>query len=263
MADAGLSSVAVNGRSYRAPKQPLVVLCIDGCEPDYITQAIEAGAAPFLRRMCERGTSLLGDCVVPSFTNPNNLSIVTGAPPSVHGICGNFFFDRDTGQEVMMNDARYLRAETILARFSHAGTKVAVVTAKDKLRTLLGSGMRGICFSAEKADRATDAEHGISDVLALVGRPLPSVYSADLSEFVFAAGVELLKRDRPAIMYLSTTDYVQHKHAPGTTIALTADHGMNAKTDAGGKPQIVFLQDWFDRALGAGVARVILPITDP
>ena len=121
MADAGLSSIAVNGRSYRAPERPLVVLCIDGCEPDYITQAIEAGSAPFLRSMCERGTSLLGDCVVPSFTNPNNLSIVTGAPPSVHGICGNFFFDRDTGQEVMMNDARYLRAETILARFSQRG----------------------------------------------------------------------------------------------------------------------------------------------
>jgi phosphonoacetate hydrolase len=235
--------------------------------------------------MCERGTSLLGDCVVPSFTNPNNLSIVTGAPPSVHGICGNFFFDRDTGQEVMMNDARYLRAETILARFSQAGAKVVVVTAKDKLRTLLGSGMRGVCFSAEKADRANAAEHGISDVLALVGKPLPSVYSAELSEFVFAAGVELLKRDRPAIMYLSTTDYVQHKHAPGTpaanafyemmngylaqldslgaTIALTADHGMNAKTDAGGKPQIIFLQDWFDRTLAPGAARVILPITDP
>ena len=280
-----LSSVAVNGRTYRAPDQPLVVLCIDGCEPDYITQAIEAGVAPFLRDMCERGTSLLGDCVVPSFTNPNNLSIVTGAPPSVHGICGNFFFDRDTGQEVMMNDARYLRAETILARFSQAGSKVAIVTAKDKLRSLLGSGVRGICFSAEKADQATAAEHGVADVLALVGRPLPSVYSAELSEFVFAAGVELLKRDRPAIMYLSTTDYVQHKHAPGTpaanafyammngylarldalgaTIALTADHGMNAKTDAGGKAQIIFLQDWFDRALGPGKARVILPITDP
>ncbi len=285
MTEAGSSSVAVNGRTYRAPEHPLVVLCIDGCEPDYITQAIEAGSAPFLRSMCERGTSLLGDCVVPSFTNPNNLSIVTGAPPSVHGICGNFFFDRDTGQEVMMNDARYLRAETILARFSQSGVKVAVVTAKDKLRTLLGSGMRGICFSAEKADQANAAENGVSDVLALVGKPLPSVYSAELSEFVFAAGVELLKRERPAIMYLSTTDYVQHKHAPGTpaanafygmmndylaqldslgaTIALTADHGMNAKTDAGGKPQIIFLQDWFDRTLGAGVARVILPITDP
>ena len=236
--------------------RPLVVVCVDGCEPDYITQAIEAGVAPYLRSMCDAGTSLLGDCVVPSFTNPNNLSIVTGVPPSVHGICGNFFYDRERHEEVMMNDARYLRADTILARFSHAGAKVAVVTAKDKLRALLGHGMRGICFSAEKADRATLADNGIADVLELVGKPLPSVYSADLSEFVFAAGVKILERDRPDVMYLSTTDYVQHKHAPGTpeanafyammsgylgqldalgaTIALTADHGMNAKTDAGG-----------------------------
>src|ERR1051325_9969412 len=124
MADAGLSLVAVNGRCYRAPEQPLVVLCVDGCEPDYITQAIEAGAAPFLRTMCERGTSLLGDCVVPSFTNPNNVLIVTGVPPSVHGICGNYFFDRERNREVMMNDAGYLRVETILAAFSRRDAKV-------------------------------------------------------------------------------------------------------------------------------------------
>ncbi|MBS0321108.1 MAG: phosphonoacetate hydrolase [Proteobacteria bacterium] len=277
--------IEVNGRSYQWMRQPVVVVCVDGCEPDYITQAIEAGVAPFLARMCERGASTLADCVVPSFTNPNNLSIVTGAPPSVHGICGNFFWDPDTGQEVMMNDAKYLRAGTILAAFSNAGAKVAVVTAKDKLRAMLGHGMRGICFSSEKADKATLADNGIEDVLALVGKPVPSVYSADLSEFVFAAGVALMKRDRPDLMYLSTTDYVQHKHAPGTAeanafyammngyleeldrlgavVAITADHGMSAKTDAGGAPQIIYLQEWFDARLGAGRARVILPITDP
>jgi phosphonoacetate hydrolase len=277
--------VTVNGRRYRWMDRPVVVVCVDGCEPDYITQAIEAGVAPYLRRLCEQGTSLLGECVVPSFTNPNNLSIVTGAPPAVHGICGNFFYDPERNAEVMMNDARYLRAETVLARFSRAGAKVAVVTAKDKLRALLGHGMLGICFSAEMADQATRAEHGIDNVLELVGRPLPSVYSADLSEFVFAAGVKLMQRDRPDLMYLSTTDYVQHKHAPGTpqanafyammsrylaeldalgaTVALTADHGMNAKTDAAGKAQIIYLQDWMDEAVGAGRARVILPITDP
>jgi phosphonoacetate hydrolase len=279
------ASITINNRSYRWMDRPLVVVCVDGSEADYITQAIEAGVAPYLARMCEQGTSLLGDCVVPSFTNPNNLSIVTGVPPSVHGICGNYFYDRERDEEVMMNDARYLRAETILARFSHAGAKVAVVTAKDKLRALLGNGMNGICFSAEKADRVTRMENGIDDILARVGKPLPSVYSADLSEFVFAAGLALLKQERPDLMYLSTTDYVQHKHAPGTpqanafyammsrylgeldglgaTIALTADHGMNAKTDAAGRPQIVYLQDWFDAALGTGKARVILPITDP
>jgi len=280
-----MKTVTVNGKSYAWPKQPLVVVCVDGCEPDYLTKAIAAGAMPWLAKAANAGADLIGDCVVPSFTNPNNLSIVTGAPPSVHGICGNYLFDRESGTEVMMNDPKFLRAPTILAAFSDAGAKVAVVTAKDKLRLLLGKGMKGICFSAEKADQATEAEHGIGDVLAFVGRPLPSVYSADLSEFVFAAGARLLKAKRPDIMYLSTTDYIQHKYAPGDDVAndfyrmmdgylaemdamgaeivLTADHGMNDKHGADLKPQVIYLQDVLDGWVGAGKARVILPITDP
>lgn len=277
--------VLVNDRIYKIPQQPVVVVCVDGCEPDYITQAIQAGAAPYLKRILKTGTSLVGDCVVPSFTNPNNLSIVTGAPPSVHGICGNYFFDMSVGKEVMMNDPSYLRAGTILAALSDTGSKVAVVTAKDKLRTLLGHNMKGICFSVEKADKATLADGGIDDVLELVGRPVPSVYSADLSEFVFAAGVKLMEKHRPDVMYLSTTDYVQHKCAPGTqgandfyrmmdgylaqldalgaVIALTADHGMSPKADAAGNPCVVYLQEVLDALTGAGASRVILPITDP
>jgi len=277
--------ITVNGRSYRWPERPVVVVCVDGCEPDYISQAIEAGAAPFLQALNGNATCLTADCVVPSFTNPNNLSIVTGVPPSVHGICGNYFWDRDAGAEVMMNDARYLRAGTILAAFSSAGARVAVVTAKDKLRSLLGHRMQGVCFSSEKADRVSLADNGVDDALGLVGMPLPSVYSAALSEFVFAAGVRLMARERPDVIYLSTTDYVQHKAAPGTAqanafyammdrylreldeagavVVVTADHGMNAKTDAFGRPNIVYLQDLLDSWIGDGVARVILPITDP
>ena len=277
--------LSVNGRTYAPPQRPLVVVCVDGCEPEYINQAVAAGRTPYLARLRETGTCLTADCVVPSFTNPNNLSIVTGVPPSVHGICGNYFWDADAGAEVMMNDPKYLRAGTILAAFAGAGAKVAVVTAKDKLRALLGHKLTGICFSAEKANGVSRDGNGIDDVLNLVGLPLPSVYSAALSEFVFAAGVALMQRDRPDIMYLSTTDYVQHKAAPGNgaandfyammdgylaaldaqgaTIVVTADHGMNAKTDAFGRPNIVFLQDALDRAYGDGVTRVILPITDP
>jgi phosphonoacetate hydrolase len=277
--------LSVNGRSYAWPKQPVVVVCVDGSEPDYTERAMAAGKMPWLATALTRGSERIADCVIPSFTNPNNLSIVTGVPPAVHGISGNYFYDREADAEVMMNDPRYLRCGTILAAFSRAGAKVAVVTAKDKLRKLLGHRMEGICFSAEKADQASEAENGIAGVLDLVGMPLPSVYSAELSEFVFAAGVKLMVTRRPDITYLSTTDYIQHKHAPGTPeanrfyamidrylreldtqgalIALTADHGMNGKTDAEGRPKVIFLQDLLDEWLGAGKSRVILPITDP
>src|SRR3954470_20691962 len=126
--------LSVNGRSYRLPSTPTVIVCIDGCEQDYINQAVQAGHAPFIRSLLEKGSVLAGNCVMPSFTNPNNLSIVTGAPPAVHGICGNFFYDTELKAEVLMNDPKYLRASTILAAIAAAGRKVAVVTAKDKLR---------------------------------------------------------------------------------------------------------------------------------
>ncbi|MGD9944731.1 MAG: phosphonoacetate hydrolase [Burkholderiaceae bacterium] len=281
-----MTEIEVNGRRYRPITEPLAVVCVDGCEYDYLTQAAAAGATPYLAKLLAGDAAFKADCVVPSFTNPNNLSIVTGRPPAVHGICGNYFYDREAGAEVMMNDPKYLRAPTILAAFADAGASVAVVTAKDKLRKLLGKGMRGgICFSSEKAAEVTLQENGIADVLGLVGMPVPSVYSAELSEFVFAAGVRLAETRRPDLMYLSTTDYIQHKFPPGSAganafyammdrylarldalgyvLAITADHGMNAKTRPDGSPNVIYLQDLIDGWIGAERARVILPITDP
>lgn len=284
-------SVTCNGRSYAWPAAPTVVVCLDGSEPGYIEKTIEAGRAPFFARMLKDGANVLADSVIPSFTNPNNLSIITGRPPAVHGIAGNFFYDAASKTEVMMNDPKFLRAPTILRAFHDAGAKVAMVTAKDKLRLLLSNGLdyssgRAIAFSSERADKATKTDNGIDNVLSFVGKPVPDVYSADLSEFVFAAGVKLMESFRPDLMYLSTTDYIQHKAGPGTKIAndfyamidgylasldklgaivvATADHGMNDKHDPKSKaPNVIYLQTLFDEWLGKGAARVILPITDP
>lgn len=290
-------SVKVNGREYSWPRAPVVVVCVDGSEPGgegsdgggYIERAIDAGVMPYVGSLRDQGTFTTADCVIPSFTNPNNLSIVTGCPPAVHGICGNFYYDREKDTEVMMNDPTLLRAPTIFSAFQTAGASIAVVTAKDKLRRLLGVGLepgRGdaVCFSAEKSDETTLAENGVVDMPSRLGMPVPDVYSADLSEFAFASGVELMKSMRPDIMYLSTTDYIQHKHAPGTSVAndfyammdrylgeldalgaivaLTADHGMKAKTDAAGNPNVIYLEPLI-AAAGFERARVILPITDP
>ncbi len=282
--------ITVNGRSYTWPRAPVVVVCIDGSEPAYMEQAVAGGHMPYLAKALERGADLRADCVVPTFTNPNNLSIVTGVPPRVHGICGNFFLDPKTGEEVMMNDPKFLRSSTIFKAFHDAGARVAIITAKDKLRKLLGHGLdyasgRAVCFSSEKANQTTLADNGVANAQAMVGLAIPDVYSAALSEFIFVAGVKLMRSMRPDLMYLSTTDYIQHKHAPGTPVAndfyamldrywaeldglgallaLTADHGMNAKHDAAGRPDVIYLQDLFDNLLGTGTTRVILPITDP
>ena len=278
--------ISVNGRDYAWPQVPLVVVCIDGSEPAYMDEAVAAGRMPWLTGVRENGTNRIADCVVPSFTIPNNIAIVTCPPPSVHGISGNFFYDPTTGEEVMMNDPKFMRCDTLLAKFADAGAKVVVITAKDKLRRQLGNKLDGVCFSSEKADEVTLEENGIEGVVELVGMQVPSVYSAELSEFIFAAGVKIMRRDRPNIMYLSTTDYIQHKHAPGSpvannfyammdsywaqldalgcTVALTADHGMNAKHDPdSGDVNVIYLQDMIDSWIGPGKARVILPITDP
>lgn len=285
------SPITANGREYAWPAVPLVVICCDGSEPDYMEVAMADGLMPNLAKIIGKGDNVLAKSVIPSFTNPNNLSIVTGRPPAVHGICGNYLIDPDTGEEVMMNDPKFLRAPTIFEAFQKAGAKVVVVTAKDKLRLLLGNGLTfggengAVSFSSEKADQCAPETHGIDGVCEMVGMGVPEVYSAELSEFVFAAGVKLLASHKPDLMYLSTTDYVQHKYGPGSeganafyimmdrylgeldeagaTIILTADHGMKDKHLADGTPDVLYLQDTLDEWLGEGESKVILPITDP
>jgi len=281
-----MSNVTVNGRTYALPRRPVVAVCIDGSAPEYFSDGLKRGLLPSLARFQAQGLLAEADCVIPSFTNPNNLSIVTGVPPSVHGISGNYFLDPDTGAEVMMNDPRFLRCDTLLAALSRAGCKVAIVTAKDKLRRLLGHGVAGgVCFSSEKAHDTTLAEHGMDDAARWVGWDTPEVYSSTLSEFVMEAGVKLLESRRPDVMYLSLTDYIQHKHAPGDPVAdafyrtldrywgrlaelgalvgLTADHGMNGKTLPDGRPNVIFLEEHLARWAHPDQTRVILPITDP
>ena len=285
------NTLSIYNREYPSIlNQTSIVICLDGSQKEYIDEASKLNLTPNLDDIIQKGENLMAHSAIPSFTNPNNISIVTGQPSSVHGICGNFFYTPETGKEVMMNDPQYLRAPTIFEKFYQAGAKIALVTAKDKLRTLLGNGLkfnegRTICFSAEKSDQATKIENGIENVNDWLGMPVPEVYSQDLSEFVMAAGVKLMEEFKPDIMYLSTTDYIQHKYAPGhevankfysmfdkyigqldelgATIIITADHGMKPKSKEDGSPNAIFLQDHLDDKFNKDKTKVILPITDP
>ena len=280
--------LAVNGIEYRPPRRPVVVVCIDGGDPAYLEHGVSAGIIPNIERYMREGFFTVAHGTMPSFTCPNNMSIVTGRPASVHGISGNFYLDRATNEPVAMTGPELLEANTIMSAFSRHGARVVSVTAKDKLRRQLQKDMDlangSVSFSSQHADRCTMAANGIENALDLVGRPLPGMYSADLSLFVLDAGLALLEDRRPDILYLSLTDYIQHAYGPGhreadrfyreldarfgrfealgATVALTADHGMNEKTNDDGTPRVVWLQDILDTELGAGASTVICPITD-
>lgn len=280
-------SFAANNRSYHPPARPIAVLCIDGCADEYISASIAAGKMPRTEAMVKNGYRGMVRGALPSFTNVNNSAIVTGMPPAVTGICGNFFLNPETGEEVMMNGPEFRRCGTLLTAAADAGRKVAFITAKEKLRTVLGDGIverGGIVFSSEKVNEAKKETHGVDDAESIIGKPRPEIYSGDASVYVLEAGAALVEQGKADFLYLSLTDFMQHKYAPeapeslefygqldeqigrlldaGCIVAATADHGMNAKNKADGSPNVIYVETLLKETFGDGL-RVICPITDP
>jgi phosphonoacetate hydrolase len=271
-------AVIVNGRTYQAPTRPTVVCVIDGGDPRYLDDAVARRLMPNLQTMLDRGGAYhVGRGCMPSLTNPNNLSIVTGVAPSLHGVPGNHYLDPESGEEVQLSDPKFLRAETLHAALQAVGTRVLMVTAKDKLRRMLGRGDVP-SVSAERAHELALPELQVDNLCEAVGRRNPGIYDWDLSAFAMELGLAIHRRSPRDLIYVSLTDYVQHKQPPGGEMAdrffrrfdellgeylragfvvgITADHGMNAK------PRVIYLEDVLARA-GIDQARVVLPITDP
>ncbi len=216
-------------------------ICLDGCSPEYIS----ASEMPNIDKIAEMGFYIKGSSMIPSVTNVNNVSIVTGKFPKEHGITSNFCYDRDNNTFEFMESADYLKAETVLERAKALGLSTGLITSKLKLLNLLKKG----------ADIGFSAEEPLKEYVELAGES-PNIYSMDINIWVFEAGYHLIKNESPDIVYLSTTDYVMHKYAPEEEVSLmhlngidhwigkileeepdrdiyiTADHGMNPKTRA-------------------------------
>lgn len=281
-------SFQANQRIYNPPSRPIAVICIDGCADEYLSVSIAAGKMPHTEAMARTGYRGMVRGALPSFTNVNNSAIVTGMPPSVTGICGNFFLNPETGEEVMMNGPEFRRCGTLLTAAADAGRKVAFITAKEKLRTVLGDGIverGGIVFSSEKVNEAKLATHGVGNAESIIGKPRPEIYSGDASIYVLEAGAALVEQGKADFLYLSLTDYMQHKYAPeapeslefyakmdqqigrllaaGCIVAATADHGMNAKNKTDGSPNVIYVETLLKKTFGEVGIRVICPITDP
>jgi len=217
----------------------VVIICIDGCDPKYISETL-----PNLRRFKQS----IGFGVIPTITNVNSVSIITGTYPKDHGITSNFYYDRELDKAVYMESADSILVENIFEKAAKRKLRSTLITAKDKLRTLLSKGT-DLSFSAEKP---------VSWIVEKVGFP-PDIYSIEVNEWLFRSLLEVLESFDPDLSLLMTTDYAMHKFPPGSDLAnrnmstidelvgilidyveskrysddflicLTADHGMSEK----------------------------------
>ena len=223
-----------------ARRKKILTILLDGLDPAYL----ERSDMPNLRRLIAAGFYRVGKGVIPTVTNVNNASVVTSVFPEEHGVVSNFHYDPRTGLSVMMESAGFLERPTLFERARRMGLRSGIVTAKDKIRTLLSRG----------ADVALSGELPPAEFVSAIG-PKPDMYSAEVNYWVFRAARHLLRNDLVDVLYLSTTDYMMHTYAPederslehmsrldrllgeivddipNLELGLTADHGMNAKTE--------------------------------
>jgi phosphonoacetate hydrolase len=198
---------------------------------------------PTLKRWAKEGMFARVHGQMPTVTNTNNASICCGVSAAVHGITGNSYLNRDTGQEDFMEDARLLLAPTLFQKAAERHIKSGLFTSKKKTASLLNAG----------TSMVVAAEAPTVDLVRRYGKP-PAIYSAEINYWLFDVVIDQLRRNPElGILYVHTTDYPMHMHAeesresrthlakldskmaeaahvaPDAAFYITADHGMNYK----------------------------------
>lgn len=231
-----------------------MILVIDGCKPDYLTQK----TAPNIFRLAQKfGFHKIIQSAMPSVTNVNHACILSGKWPEETRVVGNYFYNPDTKQEGFIEERGYMKAETILQYYQKRNGTTALLTVKGKVLGVYGDGV-DIGISAQAPD---------SKILDKYELPQPpAIDSVEATEWIVKSAYHCIEKDSPDFVYCTTNDYIFHHFAPGTKeaeeqinavdyyikkivelepqrqIYITADHGMNPKT------QIVNFQMVLDNA---------------
>ena len=228
--------------SAQTRRRRAVVVMMDGFGLEYY----DASPMPTLKKWASEGVFARVKGQMPAVTNTNNASICCGVPASAHGITGNSYLNRDTGQEDFMEDSRLLLAPTLFQKAARKGLKSGLFTSKKKTATLLNGGT-SLVVAAETPSPELIQRYG----------PAPPIYSAEINHWLWKVVVDqLATRKDLDILYVHTTDYPMHMHAetapeslahlkgiddqlaeaahtaPDAAFYLSADHGMNHKTHA-------------------------------
>lgn len=230
----------------------LLIIVIDGCAIDYISRE----NTPNFYRMAKRGFCKCVKSAIPSVTNVNHATILTGEFPLKHGVVGNYYYNRETGEQGFIEEAGYMKVDTIMDLYKKNGKSTALLTVKGKVLQVFGSGVK-FGISVQKPNEIL--------IRYLDMEMPPEVGTLEANIWILEACHNLIKKNNPDLVYCTTNDYMMHNYAPDTKegmqqmkdmdkwigkiydldptreIYITADHGMNKKS------KIVNLQNIMDK----------------
>ena len=236
----------------------VIGLLWDGAHCGSMLELAEQGELPGIERLLQRGCAFAGGAVAefPSLTLVNHTSMLTGVGPGRHGVIGNVYYDRDTDQRVVPNDAATWHRVFELYRPGVTTLFEAVTRARPGVRTASVNEMTergswastfGLVRAALAAGDAADpgeAESAQSrDFLSMIRTLLPDPKQSDLvtrqrclqdDDFDFYSAIDLLGLNTimglfsnppdewPVVTWWSqyATDAAHHAGGPRSDIAL-------------------------------------------
>lgn len=186
--------------AQKTGSQKVIVIMMDGFGDDYYSNS----DMPTLRSMAKKGIYKVVPSLMPSVTNVNNASIITGVPPDINGITGNAFLNPATGKEELTEDPDLVLTPTIFERAHKAGVLSMLFSCKTKTVRLLSRG----------ADDTLAWETASAEWLQRLGAK-PDIYSREVNYWMMEAALYTLQHDLGVgLLYIHTTDYPMHTWAP-------------------------------------------------
>ncbi len=254
---------AVQPKQPVAPRQPVLMISIDGMRPDYVTKAAEHGLdLPNLQRFITEGAYAEGVVgVVPTLTYPSHTTLVTGVVPAVHGITSNTTFDPLFKNQVgWFWYAEMERAETLWA----AAHKKGIVTANVNWPVTVEA--PGIDYNLPEYWRASTPDD--QPLLRSLARPLGLQQGLEAEAGPFVDGnnttvaadairtkyaIAMLREHKPGFftVHLSSLDETEHETAP-----FSAESGKNIEAIDGMIGQLR------DAALAVNPDTVVVIVSD-
>jgi len=225
--------------AQKAP-QKVIIIMMDGFGEDYYRNS----DMPTLQAMEKKGLYKVVPSLMPSVTNVNNASIITGVTPDVNGITGNAFLNPASGKEELTEDPGLVLTPTIFERAAKAGVRSILFSCKTKTVQLLSRG------TGEAVSRETASPEWIQRI-----GERPDIYSREINYWIMEAALYSIKHDAGlGLIYIHTTDYPMHtwppqsaeskehlhrmdgylaqliQAAPDAAILITADHNVHHKS---------------------------------